>query len=104
MNNQSLDTLIKSKNSILSAIQSKNEELESEKSRENQYIATLKRKETEWRKKLNNEKQKQQRLAKELNRLISKQIKKSGSSSSTKYKLTPEEKLVSDDFVKNKGR
>ena len=104
LNNQRLDTLIKSKNSILSAIQSKNEELESEKLRENQYIATLKRKETEWRKKLNNEKQKQQRLAKELNRLISKQIKKSGSSSSTKYKLTPEEKLVSDDFVKNKGK
>ena len=47
LNNQRLDTLIKSKNSILSTTQSKNEELESEKLRENQYIATLKRKETE---------------------------------------------------------
>ena len=47
-------------------------------------------------KKLKQEEQNQQRLSREINRLISKQIKKSGSTSSTKYKLTPEEKLVSE--------
>ena len=104
LENRKLDSLIKSKNAVLSVIQVKNKEFESEKLKENQYIATLKRKEAEWKKKLNNEKQKQQRLARELNRLISKQIQKSGSTSSTKYKLTPEEKLVSDDFAKNKGK
>ena len=104
LKNKQLQSLIEDKNLVLSTIETKNKELETEKSKENQYIATLKKKEKEWKKKLQNERQKQQRLAKELNRLISKQIKKSGSTSSTKYKLTPEEKLVSDDFVKNKGK
>lgn len=40
----------------------------------------------------------------ELNKLIASQIKKSGGGSSTTYKMTPEEKLVSDDFQKNRGR
>ena len=92
------------KNSVLNTICVKNQELESEKSKENQYVSELQKKEKELQKKLQNETQRQQRLAKELNKLIARQIKKSGSTSSTKYKLTPEEKLVSDDFVKNKGK
>lgn len=102
--NLNLKSLMSQKNSVLNTIQVKNQELESEKLKENQYVTALQKKEKELKKKLENERQKQQRLAKELNRLISKQIKKSGSTSSTKYKLTPEEKLVSDDFVKNKGK
>ena len=102
--NKQLDSLKYSKNTLLSTIQTKNKEYETEKLKENQYIATLKKKEKEWNKKLKQEEQNQQRLSREINRLISKQIKKSGSTSSTKYKLTPEEKLVSDNFEKNKGK
>ena len=40
---------------------------------------------------------------KELEKLIAAQAKKSGSKNST-YKLTPEEKLISDDFAKNRGK
>lgn len=104
LKNQNLKSLVAQKNSVLNTIYVKNQELESEKLRENQYVSELQKKETELKKKLQNEMQKQQRLAKELNKLITKQIKKSGSTSSTKYKLTPEEKLVSDDFAKNKGK
>ena len=46
--------------------------------------------------------QKRQRLAKELNRLITQQTKKA--SSKNNGQLTPEQKLISDDFAKNKGR
>ncbi len=102
--NQDLKSLMIQKNSVLNTICVKNQELESEKSKENQYVSELQKKEKELQKKLQNETQRQQRLAKELNKLIARQIKKSGSTSSTKYKLTPEEKLVSDDFVKNKGK
>ncbi len=104
LKNQYLKSLMIQKNSVLNTICVKNQELESEKSKENQYVSELQKKEKELQKKLQNETQRQQRLAKELNKLIARQIKKSGSTSSTKYKLTPEEKLVSDDFVKNKGK
>ncbi len=104
LKNQDLKSLMIQKNSVLNTICVKNQELESEKSKENQYVSELQKKEKELQKKLQNETQRQQRLAKELNKLIARQIKKSGSTSSTKYKLTPEEKLVSDDFVKNKGK
>ncbi len=104
LKNQDLKSLMIQKNSVLNTICVNNQELESEKSKENQYVSELQKKEKELQKKLQNETQRQQRLAKELNKLIARQIKKSGSTSSTKYKLTPEEKLVSDDFVKNKGK
>ncbi|MCM1032093.1 MAG: peptidoglycan DD-metalloendopeptidase family protein [Oscillibacter sp.] len=104
LKNRNLASLVSQKNAVLNTIRVKNQELESEKLKENQYVAELQKKEKDLKKKLQNETQRQQRLAKELNRLVSKQIKKSGSTSPTKYKLTPEEKLLSDDFAKNKGR
>ena len=42
-------------------------------------------------------------MTRELNKLIAEQAKKSGGSSGS-YKMTPEEKLISDDFAKNKGK
>lgn len=102
--NLNLKNLIAQKNQVLSSIHDKNRELEGEKLKESQYISELQKKEKELKSKLQKETQRRQKLAKELNRLIASQIKKSGSSSTTKYKMTPEEKLVSDDFLKNKGR
>lgn len=102
--NLNLKNLIVQKNQVLSSIHDKNRELEGEKLKESQYISELQKKEKELKSKLQKETQRRQKLAKELNRLIASQIKKSGSSSTTKYKMTPEEKLVSDDFLKNKGR
>ena len=102
--NRNLASLVNQNSTVLNTIYVKHQALESEKLKENRYLTELRKREKDLKKKLQNEIQRQQRLAKELNRLISNQIKKSGSTSSTKYKLTPEEKLVSDDFVKNKGK
>ena len=104
LKNQNLKSLVAQKNTVLNTISVKNQELESEKLKENRYVTELQKKEKELKKRLQHETQKQQNLAKELSKLISKQIKKSGSTSPTKYKLTPEEKLLSDDFIKNKGK
>lgn len=101
--NEELKNLSLQKNETLLVINVKNRELESEQSRETQYIGTLQKKEREIKKKLKSEMQNRQNLARELDRLIARQTKKSGSSSNV-YKLTPEEKLISDDFVKNKGK
>ena len=100
--NQDLKRLVSQKDSTLREIGERNKELEQEQRNESRYISELQKKEKEIRKKLQLEMQNRQKLSKELNRLITKQIKASGSSSST-YKLTPEEKLVSDDFSKNRG-
>lgn len=103
LKNQELKKLVSEKNQTLNTINLKNKELESQQVKENQYVTDLQKREKELKKKLEIEKRKRQRLANELNRLIAKQIKKSGGASSA-YKLTPEQKLVSDNFEKNKGK
>ena len=95
--------MIQAVNDSLNEIGVQSKELESEQLKENQYIAQIQKKEKDFRKKLQAEMQKRQRLAKQLDKLIASQIKKSGSTTST-YKLTPEEQLVSNDFAKNKGK
>ncbi len=101
--NRELKEMIARKNSVLSEIQVKNKELESEKHRENRYVSELQKKEKELKKKLDEQTKNRQRLAKELNRLITAQTKKA-STSGSKGKLTPDQQLVSNDFAKNKGK
>lgn len=103
MKNLDLKKLIEQKNTVLGTINDKNKELESEQVKESHFIAELQKKEKELKKKLQVEMQNRQKLNKELNRLIARQAKKSSTSSSV-YKLTPEEKLLSDDFAKNRGK
>lgn len=101
--NQELKNLIGQKNNALSNISTKNAELETEQQKENRYIGELQKKEKEIRKKLEAETRNRRNLMKKLDDLIARQTKKSGSTSSA-YKLTPEEKLLSDDFARNQGR
>lgn len=103
LKNEELKKLVAERNATLNEISQKNKDLELQQTRQNQYIGNLQKKEKELRKKLEAENRRQQKLAAELNKLIASQIKKSGGSSSV-YKMTPEEKLVSDDFQKNRGR
>ncbi len=84
-------------------ITSQNNQLIREQNEANTYIADLKKKEKELLRKLNIEIKNRERFKKELEKLIAAQAKKSGSKNST-YKLTPEEKLISDDFAKNRGK
>lgn len=101
--NRELKDLFARKNETLKDIDLQNKDLESEQVKEKQYIAELQKKEKDIRKKLQAEMQNRKKLANELNKLIARQTKKSGSSSNV-YKLTPEEKLISDDFAKNRGK
>lgn len=101
--NKELKDLFAQKNSALEEISTQNKQLESQQSNENQYIVELQKKEKDIKKKLQTEMQNRRKLTNELNKLIARQTKKSGSSSNA-YKLTPEEKLISDDFIKNKGK
>lgn len=101
--NTQLAKLIAQKNLAQSKISTQNNELIKEQNEANKYVAELKKKEKELVRKLNAEIINRERFKKELEKLIAAQAKKSGSKNSN-YKLTPEEKLISDDFAKNKGK
>ena len=102
--NLNLDSLMTQKSIVLNTINTKNKDFESQKTRESREISNLQKKEKDLETKLKNEEHRRRKLNEELNKLIAIQIKKSGSNSSTKFKLTPEQKLVSADFAKNKGK
>lgn len=101
--NTQLAKLIAQKNAAQSKIFAQNNELIKEQNQANKYIGELKKKEKELVRKLDTEIKNRERFKKELEKLIAAQAKKSGSKNSN-YKLTPEEKLISDDFAKNKGK
>ncbi len=91
------------KNATLHDIDVQNRDLVSQQESESKLISELQKKEKQIVKKLQAEAKNRERLEKELNKLIASQAKKSGGTSS-EYKLTPEEKLLSDDFSKNRGK
>ena len=101
--NKELSKLMTLKSETQFKITSQNNQLIREQNEANTYIADLKKKEKELLRKLNIEIKNRERFKKELEKLIAAQAKKSGSKNST-YKLTPEEKLISDDFAKNRGK
>ena len=101
--NRKLNDLIAQKNEIHSDIVAQNGELIREQNEANSYISELKKKERDLSRKLKAEMKNRERFSAELKRLIAAQTKKSGSKTSD-YKLTPEEKIVSTDFAKNKGK
>lgn len=101
--NGELKKLIDQKNMTLNDINEKTRDLSQQQQNENQMVSDFKKKENEIIRKLKNEQKRREKLARELNKLIASQTKKSGSTSSV-YKMTPEEKLLSDDFAKNKGK
>ena len=101
--NMQLKEYVNQKNAALKEIDLKNADLLVQQKNERQFVQELQSKEKNIIRKLQNEQKNRNRLAKELNKLIASQTKKSGSSTSA-YKMTPEEKLVSEDFAKNKGK
>lgn len=93
----------KSKKEVL--VQSeKNEKnkLEADKKNQNQIVQNLSQKEKELKKKIAKQQQELNKLTKEIERLIAEEMKSKGNSK--RFKLTPEEQLISDNFVGNKGK
>lgn len=104
LKNSELKALVQQKNILSADINAKNKNLEQEQKNENVLVSELQKKEKEFLRKIQNEVKKQQRLEQEITKLIAEQNKKRTKNSSSAYKLTPELKLISDDFVKNKGK
>lgn len=101
--NEDLKNWVKKKNAVVEEVENKTKDLSLQQKNENSLIQEFQKKEKDILRQLQKEKKNRQRLARELDKLIAAQTRKSGSSSSV-YKITPEEKLISEDFEKNKGK
>ncbi|MDR2038810.1 MAG: peptidoglycan DD-metalloendopeptidase family protein [Bacteroidales bacterium] len=106
--NESVEELAaqkKEKEKLLAEQRKESKQLELIKNEQNKSIAGLKSKEKQLRKKVADKQKEAQKLQQEINRLVTAEIKKSKGNSKTLYdKLTPEERLVSNNFKDNKGR
>lgn len=102
--NKELSFLISNKNKAINNLNRQRKEYEQDEVGEQSAITQLKNQEKELRKKLEIEMRQRRRLANQLNKLIAAQRKKSVKGASGKFQLTPEEKIISADFAKNRGR
>lgn len=102
--NQELKNLMLSKSKAVSNLDKQRKEYKQDEQNEQIAINDLKSKEKEIKRKLDLEMKQRRKLADQLNKLIAAQRKKSIKTGEGNYQLTPEEKIVSADFAKNKGR
>lgn len=101
--NDNMEKEVISRNSAAKEVTSQQKKLKAEENGQKDLIAKVRKKEKNLRKKLDIELANRRKLEKRLDDLIKASAKKS-SGVSDFYKLTPEEKLVSDNFEKNKGK
>lgn len=107
--NQELAEQRKTKEALLAANRKERQALMAEKETQNSLLASIKKNESKYAASLKKKQQEARRIDREIDKLIRAAIaasnKKSGKKgSSTKFALTPEAKLVADNFSANKGR
>jgi septal ring factor EnvC (AmiA/AmiB activator) len=88
------------KKSLIADKEKEREKLKSERNEQNDLIVKLQRREKELRKMLNEKRSIASRLEKEINDLIAEEARKARSLE----RLTPEQKIIADNFRSNKGR
>ncbi len=91
---------------VLEERQRENDKLQSEKNRQNKLVTSLKKKDKELKRQLKKQQDLANRLNSQIERKIAEEARKSGKgkTKSGEYVMTKEEKLVSGNFEKNKGR
>ncbi len=99
---EELELQINEKNVLLEEKQSEENILSQEQRQQNSIVQDLRRKETE----LRNQIEQQKRVAEALQQAIEQLLKEEADIAKMKdvYELTPEEKIISDQFQENKGR
>ncbi len=93
------------KEKLLEEQRKESKRLEVVKTEQNKEVNNMKSQERQLRKQLADQQQKAQKLQNEIKKLIDAEVKKRKGTSTNLYdKLTPEERLVSNNFKDNKGR
>lgn len=94
----------KEKEVMLEQKRNESQQMRTQKVQQNQYYASLQKKQRDLKKKLEQQREVEQRLQKEIERIIAEEAKKSAAKNKKGFSLTPAEKELSADFGKNKGR
>ncbi|KAF0239018.1 MAG: membrane-bound [Prolixibacteraceae bacterium] len=80
------------------------QQLSQEKTQKNAEVKKLQKEQQGLRKKLQQQREIEQRLEREIQKIIEEEARKSKAAGTTGFSLTPEQKLVSDNFSQNKKR
>ncbi|MEC8367297.1 MAG: peptidoglycan DD-metalloendopeptidase family protein [Bacteroidota bacterium] len=100
-----LKTKISVKDSLINFNLSEKKILSNEKKEQNNLIRSLRKKESAYKKQINDKQRQASLLDKEIDRLIKEAIKESNINSSlSTFSLTPEAKALAESFSKNKGK
>jgi len=94
----------KEKEEMLELKRDETQQIRQQKIQQNQYYAGLQKKQRDLKDKLEQQRKVEQRLQKEIERIIAEEARKSTEKDKKGFSLTPAEKELSDDFGKNKGR
>ncbi len=99
-----LEEQTQAKERVLAQKVEENEKLAAEKNQQSAYIKSLQTKQRTLRQKLRNQRRVEQQLAQEIQKIIEEEARKSAKSGGSGFALTPEQKLVGDNFAQNKSR
>ena len=100
-----LKTKISEKDSLINFNLSEKKILSNEKKEQNNLIRSLRKRESAYKKQINDKQRQASLLDKEIDRLIKEAIKESNKNSSlSTFSLTPEAKALAESFSKNKGK
>lgn len=80
------------------------QQLSQEKTQKNSEVQKLQKEQQDLRKKLQQQREIEQRLEREIQKIIEEEGRKSKAAGTTGFSLTPEQKLVGDNFAQNKKR
>jgi len=98
-----LESIKAEKNALISDKQNENYTLQGEKSQKNRMVTSLQRKERELRKELREKQRVAEQLSEEIAEIIEAEMRRNRDMDMYRQ-LTPEEKIISDNFNENKGR
>lgn len=97
-----LDKIQKEKITALERIEHENSLLYKDKRTKNEIVGRLKGKESELLKEIRERENTQRKIENEIRRIIEEESKRAKTANKI-YELTPEERIISDDFTKNRG-
>lgn len=101
---QKLSAAKDEKSNLLEEEQKEAQKLSQEQKEKEKALSDLKSQEQNLKSKLQEQQKQMAQLQREIEKLIAEEAKRSSGSTTGKYELTPEEKIVSTNFVNNKGK
>ncbi len=94
----------KLKRQLIEDTNSETKKLSQEKSQQNAELQNLRKEQKNLRQKLNEQRKVERQLENEIQRIIAEEARKNRAAGGSGFALTPEQKLISDNFAQNKSR